>query len=818
MHIRRTAFHFGGNVSKPVSLFIHVLLVCASGSAQVLFPGNSIERRSRAYDVIHYTIVVGFDEAEKRVDGTTSITLAPLTARLDSLELDAEDMDITSVSLARGTALRFANRAPKLVVFFDTPRTLTDTITISIQYSCKPQAGIYFIQPDSTNPTRHRQIWSQGEDTDNHFWFPCYDYPNDKATSEVIATVPESYELLSNGKLLKTIHDVKKHTKTFHWLESKPHSSYLIMIAAGEYEVVREHYGKLPLEYYVYKDRVRDGVRSLAKTAAAMKFFEEKIGIPYPWEKYAQIWISNFMWGGMENTSAVTLNDDAYLLDPRALIDFTADDVVAHELSHQWWGDLITSRDWNHLWLHEGFANYFTSLFKQDQKGDDYFQHDLAGQAAGVIATEDVHGRSPLVGKDGYTANIYSKGCWVLHMLRNVLGEQEFWRALRFYAKRYAFRNVDSHEFMLAIEDATGKNLGWFFEQWVYKGGHPKVSVRSTWSDDTNTLQLELTQTQAMDSLTGVFKFPLTIEATTSTGAITTTVFIEKRQQQVDIPLSERPVMIILDKGKNILGTFELLRTTDEFVYIMKHATDAGERIAAAKRLKLDNDDDAVVDALSNAALHDGFWAVRNEALLALAPSENDRVKQTLVQACKDKHSSVRTSAITALSRFNTPDVADLVVNAAHNDSSLLVLSRCLKVLAEIDSVRGFDLAVNCAGMESYRNVVRRAAMEALLTLKDVRALPIALTYSGVANPVDIRRQSVRLLGKVGRGNTEARDRLRVLLNDGSSSIRTSTVEALVSSGDDRAKDLLEQQKLVEKDEGVTKAIDQALKTLGEEP
>ncbi|MEK9136512.1 MAG: M1 family metallopeptidase, partial [Bacteroidota bacterium] len=423
------------------------------------------------------------------------------TATFDQVSL-LQLMEVKSVRLSTGATLEFRNRSPQLAVLLNAPCSPGDTLTVSIEYSCKPKSGLYFVQPDSTNPTRRQQIWTQGEDTDNHYWFPCYDYPNDKATSEVIGTVPDTYTLVSNGKLLKTNQDARNKTKTFHWFESKPHSSYLIMLAAGEYEVVRERYRNFPLEYYVYKDRVEDGVRSLGKTAAAMKFFEEKIGFPYPWEKYAQIWISNFMWGGMENVSAVTLNDDSYLLDRRAAIDFTSDDVVAHELAHQWWGDLVTSRDWNHLWLHEGFANYFEALFKRQEKGEEYFQHDLLGQAHSVLSTEEAYGRKPIAGEDGFSANTYAKGSWVLHMLRDVIGEAGFWKAIRYYVQRHAFGNVDSHEFMLAVEDATGRSLGWFFQQWVYKTGHPKIQVSSSWNEGAKTLDLELTQTQVMDSLT----------------------------------------------------------------------------------------------------------------------------------------------------------------------------------------------------------------------------------------------------------------------------------------------------------------------------
>ena len=794
--------------------FVVFILFPLSLSAQVLFPGNSLERRSRTYHVIHYKIVVAFDEREKKVEGTTSITFTPLADHLDSLLLDAEEMEITSVSLANGHSLRFANRSPQLAVFFDSSPGLDDTSTISVTYSCIPESGLYFIQPDSTDPTRRRQIWSQGEDTNNHFWFPCYDYPNDKATSEVIATVPESYVLLSNGKLVRTSHDARRRTRTFHWSETRPHSSYLIMIAAGEYQIVHDHCGGLPLEYYVYTDRVDDGVRSFSKTPAAMKFFQDKLGVPYPWEKYAQIWISRFMWGGMENTSAVTMNDEAYLLDPRAAVDFTSDDVVAHELAHQWWGDLVTSRDWNHLWLHEGFANYFEALFKQHEKGGDYFQYDLMQQAASVFSTEEAHGRHPLVGKDGYTANTYSKGCWVLHMLRNILGDREFWRALKYYATRFAFRNVDSHEFMLAIEDATGNNVTRFFHQWVYLAGHPDVTVKRAWDDTANVLRLQFTQTQVMDSLTGVFQFPLSIECTTTSGVKTVSTFIERQDQEVAIPLPGPPVMVVVDRGKNVLATFHMERSREENIHLLQHAHDITDRIDAARRLQPDNNDSVVFSSLREAALHDSFWAVRNEALLSVSSSDNSDLKRVLFKASRDVHSSVRASAIAALSRFSTADVGDSIVHAASRDSSLLVLCAGIRTLATIDSTRGFDLAARYVGMKSYRNMVRRTALDVMMDCRDSRSIPFALTYSAIDNPEDIRKLSVRILGGFSNASRAAKSRLVALVNDGVVSIRKAAVEGLALSGDREVAADLQRRKLIEKDDVIRRAIDQALEAI----
>ena len=700
-----------------------LLLLCLPSlvAAQVLFPGNSIERRSRTYHVVHYKLAVDFDEVDKSVSGTASLSLCPLAARLDSLTLDAADMDIRSVGLTSGP-LRYAYRSPSLVVFFDKPLSWTDTVTVSVGYSCKPATGLFFIEPDSAHPDRRRQIWSQGEDTDNHFWFPCYDYPNDKSTSEVIGTVPEDFVLLSNGTMLGERRDALKKTRTFHWFESRPHSSYLIMVAAGDYKIVSDKYRDVPLEYYVYKDRAEDGVRCLSKTSAAMKFFEEKIGVPYPWEKFAQIWISDFMWGGMENVSAVTLNDDAYLLDLRAQVDFTSDDVVAHELAHQWWGDLATARDWNNLWLHEGFANYFEVLFKEHEKGEEYSQYDLMQQALSVFHTESGQGRSPLVGQDGYTANVYSKGCWVLHMLRNVLGEQAFWKAINLYARRFAYANADSYEFMLAIEDATGQNLDWFFEQWVYKAGHPKVLVTSAWNDTSKTLELQLTQTQVVDSLTPVFRFPLTIECTTSSGTVTTSTVINLQKQSVNIPLSEKPLMVIPDRGKNVLVAFDWQKTVAENIFQLGHASDVADRVSAAGGLQDHNQDPAVFEALAQAALHDHFWAVRNQAAMSLASSDNPRVEEVLLDVAGDVHSSVRTTALSRLSRFHGPEVARKVWDAALTDSSYLVLSSCISTLAQIDSVRGFDLAARSVKMESYRNIVRRAALSDSLWYPDALA------------------------------------------------------------------------------------------------
>jgi aminopeptidase N len=802
---------------RCVAFSVLLFTVQPTALAQVLFPDHAPLRVAHTYDVLHYKLQLAFDESARRVDGTTSIRFAPSSGPIDSIGLDAEAMTIASVTM-NGRQLSFSNRSPILTVHFGRPLRTADTVTIAIEYSCTPAAGLYFIQPDSTDPHRRRQIWTQGEDTDNHFWFPCYDAPDDKATSEVIATVPEAYTLLSNGKLLGTTADAAKKTRTYHWYESRLHSSYLIMIAAGNYDVIRDVRRGIPLEYYVYPDRRSDGVRSLAVTPSVMEFFEDTIGVPYPWEKYAQIWISNFMWGGMENVSAVTLNDDTYLLDPRARIDFTSDDVVAHELAHQWWGDLVTSRDWSNLWLHEGFANYFEALYKRHSKGEEYFQYDLHQQAISVIGVEQNTGRSPLVGKESYTVNVYSKGCWLVHMLRAQLGEKEFWKTLRALMHTYAYRNFDTDDFVNLVRKTTGRDMRWFFDQWAYKAGTPRVRISSHWDDDAKTLQLVFTQTQQMDSLTGVFRFPLTISCTTEEGEKVVDVMIDSIEKRIAIPLSRRPLMVIADKGKSVLATFEWPKSKEEYLYQLANAADVVDRVSAARALLRDNSDPEVFEGLRVAALRDRFWAVRNRAMLSLATSDDPRTEKVVTACLADSHSTVRASAVDALSRFHSRSNADLLWRIALTDSSYLVLSSCLGAMMEIDSLRGFELAAISVDMESYRNIIRRSALRAMLNAGTPRAVPYALKYVVPGNPQDIRQECTRILGSVAERSLEARRMLLHLLVDALPGVRRAAVEGMALLKDPEALEMLRDRMRVETDPDVLATISRYLDTAPGEP
>ncbi|HET6272812.1 MAG TPA: M1 family aminopeptidase [Bacteroidota bacterium] len=801
---------------RVIHLLSVTLVIVGNARAQYAFDVDTTVRRSRTYDVIHYKIVVDLNDTRKRVSGTTLVKLTPLTERLDSVVLDAVDMDVRRVVREPQVTCRFTSRPPKLVVYLNPPATPADTLTLAITYSCTPKKGLYFTQPDSTNPTRRRQIWTQGEDVDNSSWFPCYDFPNDMATSEVVATVPTFYTLLSNGTLVSETVDTSRLTRTFHWRQAKPHVSYLVMIAASDFAIVRDTAGNVPLEYYLYKDRVEDGLRSFARTPDIMAYFQTIIGVPYPWEKFAQVLAADFVTGAMENTSAVTYNDQIYLLDQRAMIDFTTDDVVAHELAHQWWGDVVTCRDWTHLWLNEGFATYFEALFKWHDRGADVFQLEKFQETQTIRNTERSLGRRPIVSKESYTNNVYAKGGWVLYMLHHILGEEAFWKGVRLYLDRYTHRNAETNEFALAIEDATGRNMDWFFRQWVYRAGHPHLTVTQTWDSTSFTHRLVIDQVQPLDSLTGIFRFPLNIEYTTSVGAIDTMLWVTRQHTEITRHLPTQPEMVIVDRGYKLLKTITFGKSVEENLYQLAHAKDVADRITAARDLRSPKNNPGVFEGLRYSAQQDPFWAVRQEATISLGVMTGENVRSALIDLVRDVNSRVRQAAVVALERFPSPEVKVLLDSVARCDSSYLVVGSCVTAMKEVDSVYAFDMAARYVAMESYRNIVRRAALGVLRELDDPRALPITLKYARPGQSADIRRLAVAIVGNLGRRDQEARSMMAALVDDWDPSVRRAAVAKLSEWGGDEAREIIRKRKWVEEETSVVRAIDEALEHLSD--
>ena len=759
--------------------------------AQSVFPVRDAgEAPNRTYHVLHYKIEVSVDEKAKSVKGKVTTTLVPFLTAFKNIEFDAEKMEIQHVSLASGKPLRFNLEPKKLVIPLDRPYTTGDTLTVSVEYTCSPKRGLYFTRPDSGYPDKPWQVYAQGEDMDNHNWFPCHDFPNDKATSEMIATVSSAYTALSNGELVSVKENKKEGTKTFHWRENKPHASYLITLAIGNYAILHDRAGSLPLEYYVYPGDTADARICFHETPDMIKFFNEKIGFSYAWEKYAQAVIADFIFGGMENSSATTLLDYISVYDARQRVDGLPTSLIAHELAHQWWGDVVTCKDWRHLWLNESFASYFDPLYQEHSAGEDEFRLSMYNSQQAGIRTDTTLGRKPIVSVGSYGTNIYPRGAAVLNMLRFVLGDQLFWKGLNHYITKHQFTAVETNDLKRAIEEATGQNLYWFFDQWVYKAGHPVFDVSYRWSEADKNILLTVKQTQKMDSLTGVFRTPVEVEITSPAGRSRQTVTILGRDTTFTIPSASKPQLVAFDPDGWILKELKFTKSNDEWAYQAESDPSSVDRMLAVRTLAALDQREEYQQLFSKIATGDKFWNVRREAIAGLGriKTKDDALKQriaaTLISAAADSKPAVRSAALSQLAKFRGADVV-AAIRKALDDSSYSVVSSAIGALAEADSAGAEPVVVSFLTKPSYRNNVANAALGALVRIDSTRALAEALAGVRYGKPVTTRSSSLNILRRYARGNQEVKAAYRSLLNDKDSGIKSRAVQALGEFGDE---------------------------------
>jgi aminopeptidase N len=461
---------------------------------------------------MHLKLQVVLDLANKAVSGTATHHVAPLNDGTSSFELDAVDMEILTATVDKQPA-RFDYDGRKLRVHFGSTPPRGTEVRVAVEFCSRPRIGLYFIQPDEAYPDKPRQVWSQGQDEDHRYWFPCYDHTNDKMTSELMVTVPSDWYALSNGRLLEDKKQ-KDGTRRFHWHQDRPHSTYLFTLAAGEFSRIDATRDGLTIDYFVEPKDVEAAERTFGNTPEMIALFEEVSGVRYPWAKYSQVVVRDFVFGGMENTSATTMTE-LILVDRKASLDHTSDYLVSHELAHQWWGDLMTCRDWSHGWLNESFATYAEFLWEERKRGaDEYRQYVIAN-------THDYleeRYRRPIVTNvwnapiDIFDLHLYEKGALVLHTLRGLLGDDQFLRSIRRYCQDNQERSVITQDLMTAIEAETGRNLDWFFDQYVFRPGHPQFKVSWNWDDAAKLATVSVRQTQSTDDATATFRIPVTID------------------------------------------------------------------------------------------------------------------------------------------------------------------------------------------------------------------------------------------------------------------------------------------------------------------
>ena len=731
----------------------------------------------RPGQVEHIFLDLTLDIPNQSYEGTCSIQIKPVRSGIDRFTFDAVNLIINSVTVA-GAPQHFDYDGEQLQVQLTEPTEAGEIVTVAIAYRVKkPQRGLYFIAPDKHYPNKPVQVWTQGEDEDSRFWFPCFDYPGQLATSEIRVRVPKNLIAISNGELVKT--QEGRDFKIFHWHQKQVHPTYLMTLAVGDFAELRDEWNGKPVTYYVEKGKEAEARISMGKTPRMIEFFSEKYGYAYPFPKYAQVCVDDFIFGGMENTST-TLLTDRCLIDERAAIDNrNTESLVAHELAHQWFGDLVVIKHWSHAWLKEGMASYSEVMWTDHEYGADDAAYYLLNEARNYLDEDASRYRRPIVTHvyreaiELYDRHLYEKGACVYHMIRAELGEELFWKAIAQFVNDNAHRTVETIDLLRTIETATGRNLLFLFDQYVFRGGHPDYKVAYSWDGDSNLAKVTVTQTQAKDGnskdlfdLKIAIAFGYTSEnpEPQTPNPVFFSVRICDREQSFYFPLEQKPTFISFDAKNPTLKTVVLEYPIPELKAQLQHDPDPVSRIYAAEALAKKGGLESV-NALAAALQQEFFWGVRVEVVKNLATIKLDQAFAGVLIGLKDVDARVRRATVEALAAVKTADsYKALKPIVEKGDASYYVEAAAIRALGSIAGANLMEekeekilklLKSVLKERQGWNEVVRSGAIAALSQMKTSEAaLDIILDYTELGTPQALRLTAIRALGAISTGQT----------------------------------------------------------------
>ncbi len=794
-----------------------------SGRKPFSFPGAPVRfGRDVSAALRHIRLEIRLDFERRRVEGTVTHTLAALAGGLRTVALDAVGLEIERVT-ADGAPVPFWYDGERLGVTVDPPRPAGAEVKLSVRYSGSPRRGLYFLAPDEANPERPLQAWTQGEDEDNRYWLPCPDYPNQRATSEMVVTVPERMTAVSNGRLNRVM-EAGRGERTFHWSMEIPHVTYLLSIAAGTFAEVKDEADGVPLSYYVAPGREAEARRSFGKTPDMIRAFNRRLGVKYPYPKYAQVAVADFLFGGMENISATTLTD-LTLHDERAHLDFSSEPLVAHELAHQWFGDLVTCRTWPHAWLNESWATFLESVWREESEGLDEALYDRFLQGEEYFREDATRYRRPIVARawrdpiEIFDRHLYEKGGRVLNMLRGLLGAGPFWEGVRLYLTRHAGGLAETEDFRRALEEVSGRDLGPVFDQWLYHGGHPDLRVEAAYDPDAAEVRVTVTQTQKPDDVTPVFTLPLPLEVVTAEGERRATLSIEGPTSIATIRVPGPPTMLRVDPGDTVLKSLDLRLPHGWLRESLAKDPDPIGRIRAAQALARASVPGGIA-AVAAALRGDPFWGVRAECARALAKARGGEALAALVQAAaSEKHPKARRAVADALGEFRAPEAAAALRPLATTDPSYYVCGSAAEALGRTRQPGALPVLVQARALASHRAALRSGALRGRGALRDAEALPLLRAWAAPGKPEPARVGAIEGIGRFaseaeGRLRREARELLQDLASDPAFRVREGAVRALASLRDPEAAGALRRARAGDLDGRVRRRAAEALRGL----
>lgn len=663
-------------------------------------------------DLVHTKIDAKFDYDKSYMYGKVWLTVKPHFYSTDSLKLDAKGMDINKVAVVKGTVmqpLKYEYDGWELKIKLDKIYTRFQNYIIYIDYTAKPDEvkvkgsaaindakGLYFINPRGEEADKPTQIWTQGETEATSVWCPTIDKPNQKTTQETIMTVPAKYVTLSNGKLVSQ----KKNTdgtRTDTWKMELPHAPYLFFMGAGDYAVIKDAYKGKEVSYYVEKEYAPMARKIFGHTPEMIAFFSRITGVDYPWVKYAQMTARDYVSGAMENTTA-TLHQESAQQDARELIDGNIwESTIAHELFHQWFGDYVTTESWSNITLNESFANYSETLWDEYKYGKDAGDaqnfNDMQGYLQSGSEKKDLVRFHYSDKEDVFDAVSYNKGGRILHMLRSHLGDSAFFKGMNNYLTTNKFKSAEAHQLRLAFEEVSGRDLNWYFNQWYFGSGHPKLTIDYTYDDAAKKVTVTVKQTQAGDK---VFRLPVAIDIYTGADKKRHNVWVENKTDSFVFNYSAKPDLVNFDGDKILLTEKKDNKPLENFIHQYKYAglyLDRREAIDAAAKKQ----DDPKALELLKTALKDKYFGLRNYTLGKLDMKKENvkkEVEAIVIDLAKaDAKSVVRARALGLLSNYNKGEYKEILIKAL-NDSSYSVAGTALEALGKVDEKVAFEKAL----------------------------------------------------------------------------------------------------------------------------
>lgn len=640
-----------------------------------ILPGSS--RRympEKQYRTGHIKVELRVDPEAKSIAGSCTARIIPVAEGLASVRFDACEMSISAASID-GSQVRFEHDGKELVLFSERPLSSGEHVT-QVEYSAEPKHGVYFVHPDAAYPDKPTQVWTQYESVAARFCFPCHDHPDDKSTTEMLITAPDGYQVISTGKLISRRSE--EGWTTHHWSESAPHSTYLNSFVVGKFVELKGETMGVPLAYYVPEEKSKDASRLFGQTPEMMRVFAELTGYKFPYEKYAQVCVHDYIYGGMENISATTLVDTRFP-DERSEEDFAARysrpdrnhiELVAHELAHSWFGDLVTLKDWPHAWLNEGFATYMEALYHEQKYGKDEFRQNMWFKAQTYFEEDEKRYRRRIVENDYlypddlFDSVAYEKAAWMIHQLRHMLGDEPFFKGLREYVARFAYKNADTHDFMRSMEESTGASLERYFEQSFFWGGHAELEVEYRWESSSRSALVTVKQVQKADELTPVFELPAEIVFYTMKGRTVKRVWLRSPEERYGFELDSEPSIAEFDPEGWLLKKLVFRKSRTMLLSQLESSADASSRRDAAESLSSFGDSE-VIEKLREAVEREQYWSVRAQAATSLGKIGGERALETLLGLRGVGHRRVRRAVIAALGSFK----GDARVQAALRDS-----------------------------------------------------------------------------------------------------------------------------------------------------